>query len=234
MKYSLVIPCFNEEGTVKIILEKTKDIFIKNNIELIIVNNGSTDNTHKILTNILYEYPHAKYIYLKNNLGYGGGIIEGLKECKGEVIGWTHADLQTNPLDSIMAFEKFKNNSKDSKMYVKGNRKNRPLFDHFFTFGMSVFETLLLRRIIYDINAQPTIFHKDFYKKWVNPPSDFSLDLYSYYLAIKNNYKIDRIKVNFLKRIYGESKWNNNFTSRIRFIFRTVRFSLKLRFRKFN
>ena len=162
MNCSLVIPCFNEEGTIRIILEKTKDVFIKNNIELIIVNNGSTDNTHKILKEIISNNPHAKYIYLKNNLGYGGGIIEGLKASKGEIIGWTHADLQTNPLDSILAFEKFKKNPKGYKLYVKGNRENRPFWDQFFTFGMSVFETFLLKRIIYDVNAQPTIFPKDF------------------------------------------------------------------------
>ena len=234
MNFSLVIPCFNEEGTVQKILEKTKEIFIKNNIELIVVNNGSYDKTHKILTSIVSKYTHVKYINLEDNLGYGGGIIEGLKACSGDVIGWTHADLQTNPLDAILAFEKFKNNKKNSKLYIKGNRQNRPIIDSLFTFGMSLFETILLRRMIYDINAQPTIFPKEFYETWVNPPTDFSLDLYSYYFAIKNKYKIDRIKVKFFKRIYGESKWNNNFFSRIRFIIRTINYSIKLRFRKIN
>ena len=234
MNFSLVIPCYNEQDTVQKILDTTKDIFIKNNIELILVNNGSSDNTHKKLKDIISKYTHVKYVNLKNNLGYGGGILEGLKVCKGEVIGWTHADLQTNPLDAILAFEKFKNNKKNYKLYVKGNRQNRPFFDKFFTFGMSVFETILLRKILYDVNAQPTIFPKDFYKKWVNPPTDFSLDLYSYYFAIKNKYKIDRIKVNFLKRIYGNSKWNYNFYSRIRFIWRTVIYSIKLKFKDVN
>ena len=234
MNFSLVIPCFNEEGSVQKILEKTKEIFIKNNIELIVVNNGSYDKTHKILTSIVSKYTHVKYINLEDNLGYGGGIIEGLKACSGDVIGWTHADLQTNPLDAILAFEKFKNNKKNSKLYIKGNRQNRPIIDSLFTFGMSLFETVLLRRMIYDINAQPTIFPKEFYETWVNPPTDFSLDLYSYYFAIKNKYKIDRIKVNFLKRIYGNSKWNYNFYSRIRFIWRTVIYSIKLKFKDVN
>ena len=232
MNYSLVIPCFNEEGTVKILLEKTEDIFIKNNVELILVNNGSTDNSHKILKEIIVNYQHAKYIYLKENLGYGGGIIEGLTKCQGEIIGGTHADLQTNPLDCIQAFSKFKNESKGVKLFIKGNRLERPLVDKFFTFGMSIFESFLLRNIIYDVNAQPTVFPKEFFQTWINPPRDFSLDLYSYYLAIKNKYKICRIKVNFLKRVSGESKWNNGFFSRIKFILRTVKYSLKLRFRE--
>ena len=64
MKYSIVIPCFNEEGTIKLILERTKNLFIENNIELILVNNGSTDNSKEILSQLIKRYPHAKYINL--------------------------------------------------------------------------------------------------------------------------------------------------------------------------
>ena len=214
MKYSIVIPCFNEEGTIKLILEKTKNPFLENNIELILVNNGSTDNSKEILYKNIINYPHATYIDLEKNLGYGGGILKGLSHCKGEIIGWTHADLQTDPIDCITAFKEYKNISKYQNIFIKGNRKNRPLYDKFFTFGMSLFETFLLGKLIYDINAQPTIFPKKFFNSWINPPKDFSLDLYSYYLAKKNNYKIKRINVYFHKRISGQSKWNINFISR--------------------
>ena len=107
MDYSVVIPCFNEEGSIKLILEKTKNLFRKHNIELILVNNGSTDNTKYILEDLITNYPHARYINLDKNLGYGGGILKGLSHCKGDIIGWTHADLQTDPCDCITAFEKF-------------------------------------------------------------------------------------------------------------------------------
>ena len=234
MKYSIVIPCFNEEGTIKLILERTKNNFIENNIELILVNNGSTDNSKLILSELMVNYPQAKYINLEKNLGYGGGILEGLKHCKGEIIGWTHADLQTDPLDCVRAFKEYEKISTIKNTFIKGNRKNRAINDQFFTFGMSLFETLLLGELIYDINAQPTIFPKKFFDSWINPPRDFSLDLYSYYLAKKNNYTIKRIKVNFLKRLSGQSKWNKNFISRIRFILRTIKYSFKLKLNKVN
>ena len=144
MKYSIVIPCFNEEGTIKLILERTKNLFINNNIELILVNNGSTDNSKEILSKTIRNYPHAKHIDLERNLGYGGGILKGLSHCKGEIIGWTHADLQTDPLDCITAFKAYEEIYRGQNTFIKGNRKNRPINDQFFTFGMSIFETLLL------------------------------------------------------------------------------------------
>ena len=116
-------------------------------------------------------------------------------------------------------------------MYVKGNRQKRPFKDQFFTFGMSIFESILLNKIIYDVNAQPTIFSKDFYESWENPPTDFSLDLYSYYLALKKGLEIKKIKVEFKDRIAGESNWNKGFASKIKFILRTLKYSLKLKFK---
>ena len=66
---------------------------------------------------------------------------------------------------------------------VKGNRQGRPLFDVFFTAGMSLFETCYLHMKLYDINAQPNLFPRTFYESWENPPYDFSLDLYALYMA---------------------------------------------------
>ena len=49
-----------------------------------------------------------------------------------------------------------------------------------------------------------------------------------------NNYKIKRIKVDFYKRISGVSKWNTNFNSKLIFILRTIKFSLKLKFNRYT
>ena len=231
--FSLVIPCYNEEATIELILEKTEKSFTENNIELVLVNNGSTDNSEKILSKIIKNYSHVNFINLRENLGYGGGILAGLKICKGDIIGWTHADLQTDPLDAVNAFKQY-HSKINRNLYIKGNRKNRPLKDQFFTFGMSIFESILLNKIIYDVNAQPTIFSKDFFESWQNPPTDFSLDLYSYYLALKKRLEIKRLEVKFNARIAGESSWNNGFSSKLRFILRTLKYSIKLKFNSIN
>lgn len=114
-------------------------------------------------------------------------------------------------------------------VFVKGNRKGRPLFDVFFTVGMSVFETCYLREKLYDINAQPNIFPKVFYQGWENPPHDFSLDLYALYMARKKGLKVVRFAVDFPKRVHGTSKWNTGLAAKWKFIKRTMDFSVKLK-----
>jgi hypothetical protein len=136
--------------------------------------------------------------------------------------------MQTDLTDALIALNFFRDSDQPEKLFIKGRRYGRPLSDVFFTIGMSIFETILLRKLMWDINAQPTMFHKKFFLDWRSPPKDFSLDLYSYYMAKKNKLKILRFPVKFGQRAYGASKWNISFSSKLRFIKRTLSYSFSL------
>lgn len=228
-KLSIVIPCYNEEKNIPLIGERFLQVINRDDIEVILVNNGSKDNSEKIIQEEIKKYNFLKTCKVEVNQGYGFGILSGLKIAQGEFIGWTHADMQTDPKDVLKALEIIEKNNSKENLYIKGNRKGRALFDNFFTFGMSCFETLLMRKVLWEINAQPNIFHKSFFAKWQNPPHDFSLDLYVYYLAKKLKQKIIRFDVLFPPRIHGTSSWNNSFADKWKFIKRTVKFSLELK-----
>jgi len=225
MNFSLVIPCFNEANNLPILMEKCKKVLENKDNEIVLVDNGSTDNSESILKAYLNIYPNLKIVKIENNIGYGNGILKGLKAAKGTFLGWTHADLQTNPEDALKGLEFLKNDH----TFVKGRRYGRPLFDRIFTVFMSIFETILLGKRLSDINAQPTIFSRKFFETWENPPNDFSLDLFAYYFAKKNKLSIVRFPVFFGKRLHGISHWNIDFRSKLKFINRTIKYSFKLR-----
>lgn len=229
MKLSIVVPCYNEAENIPLILEKFNSVIKRDDIEVILVNNGSKDNSSDVIANLIGKYKFATTTLVEVNQGYGYGILQGLKVAQGEYIGWTHADMQTDPEDVIKALNIIEKNNNSKKIFVKGNRKNRHLFDQFFTSGMSMFESVYLGEKLYDINAQPNIFHRSFYENWSNPPYDFSLDLYALYLARKNKLQIERFDVIFPERIHGESSWNNGLSSKWKFIKRTLDFSFKLK-----
>lgn len=174
MKLSIVVPCYNEAENIPLILERFAQVIEERNIEVILVNNGSNDNSAEVIKELMPLYKFVKTILVPINKGYGYGILQGLKEADGDYIGWTHADMQTDPNDVIKAYEIIKNNESD-KIFVKGNRKGRPWIDTIFTGGMSLFETIYFKTPMNDINAQPNIFHKSFVEKWENPPYDFAL-----------------------------------------------------------
>ena len=228
MKYSLIIPCYNEERNLKILLNKCSGIVKNNNYEIIIVNNGSKDNSRKILNTIIKKYNNIKILHIKKNIGYGNGIVQGLKFSKGDILGWTHADLQTDPSDFLKATSFFK--SPNDKIYVKGLRTGRKFSDLFFTIIMSVFESILFRTILRDINAQPNVFTRKFFTTLKNFPDDFSLDLFFFINAKKiKKLKIYRFPVLFKQRIHGISNWNFDLRSKIKFILKILNYSIKLK-----
>lgn len=228
-KLSIVVPCYNEAKNIPLILERFHKVITRPDIEVVLVNNGSTDNSHDVLQSLKKNYSFVKMVHVPKNKGYGFGILEGLKHCSGEYLGWTHADMQTDPYDPIKALEWIEKSGSRKDVFVKGLRKGRSIFDIFFTFGMSFFETLYLRHRLWDINAQPNIFHRSFFQKWKNPPDDFALDLYALYLAKHFHLSVYRFDVNFPPRIHGTSHWNTSLLAKLKFIKRTLTFSHKLK-----
>jgi glycosyltransferase involved in cell wall biosynthesis len=229
MKMSLIIPCYNEAQSLSELVRRVERAFTDTSTEVIFVDNGSTDNTAEIFKTLASCGAEIwKVVRVEENQGYGAGILAGLREASGEILAWTHADLQTDPADTIQGLQLFKSCSDPKKLFVKGLRQGRPLLDVLFTAGMSAFETILLRSPMRDINAQPTMFHRDFLASLKNAPTDFSLDLFAYWKAIKNGYLIRRFPVNFGPRKFGSSHWNSGLMARYKFIKRTVIFSISL------
>ena len=229
MKFSLVIPCYNESANLPLLFERCKKLVdaAEGKVEVVIVNNGSSDDSDEVLNKLMPQSSACRMVKVEVNQGYGFGILSGLKSCESDVIGWTHADLQTDPMDLLDAIRIYEKQGEQS--FVKGERYGRPIADTFFTVGMSFFETMLMRTGLWDINAQPTLFPKSFFQTWDNPPFDFSLDLYAYYMAKKAGLRIFRFPVLFGERAHGVSNWNVDWESKKKFIKRTIDYSFELK-----
>lgn len=94
---SVFFPCYNEEKNIKNTVDKTIPVLqeITDKWEIILVNDGSKDNTAKILENIKKEYPkNIKIITHNPNRGYGAAFKSGVYNAKYEWIAFTDADGQ--------------------------------------------------------------------------------------------------------------------------------------------
>lgn len=221
-RLSLIIPCYNEALNLPELISQLESFTKQNNAEFILVNNGSTDDTLNILAK--YLIPNIYVVNLEKNAGYGGGIKAGLEQAQGEFIGWIHADLQYPIVDSLSII-----NDLDEKKFLKGKRYGRTFLQSAISMAMSFFESILFGKCLYEINAQPTIFHKELLNYMKDIPNDFSIDLYVFLLALKYNYTIKRFRVNFIKRKYGKSSWNSGIKSVFSMSLKTIQFSFKLR-----
>ena len=66
---------------------------------------GPTDDTSSVMSDLLINDEQILH-NRGDNLGYGYGVLAGLKSSKGGILGWMHADLQTSPADVKLAFDK--------------------------------------------------------------------------------------------------------------------------------
>ena len=168
---SIIIPCFNESKSLTRLFAAcygaSKD---RSDVQFVFVNNGSNDDTQAQLEQLLSQKKHSlwKSVLVPINNGYGFGILKGLAEADAQILSWTHADLQTDPKDIVLAYELYKVELELNHCIVKGERKCRNIFDNLFTAGMSFLSSILLGQKFWDINAQPKIFHRNFMENFKN------------------------------------------------------------------
>lgn len=126
-KISIVIPCFNEGKIVKEMLKKTNQVLTSkfgNSYEIIVVNDGSTDNTFEYLHDFQKKNHHIKIISYKKNKGKGFAIKKGVAESKGNVIGFIDSDLDIPPQLIISYYKKLKKEKTDIIIGSKWHKKS--------------------------------------------------------------------------------------------------------------
>jgi glycosyltransferase involved in cell wall biosynthesis len=225
---SVVLPCYNEAPGLAAILQRFAEAGKDQNFELLLVDNGSTDETPAELTRLLPSYPFARSVHVVKNQGYGHGIFSGLQAAQGEVLAWSHADLQTDPADVFRALGAYRQAPDPRRVLVKGKRHGRRLSEWIISRGMEVVATVALRRWLTEINAQPKLFHRELLQHLVQPPIDFNFDVYVLYQALRHGWRIQSIDVLFPPRQFGQSHWAATFRSRVRNIRRSMLYMFRL------
>lgn len=96
MKLSIIIPCYNEEKTLKKIVSRVMK-FNSYDKEIIIVDDCSSDNSPEIIKDLLNNYDSIQSHRHIKNLGKGAAIKSGIEMSKGDIILIQDADLEYNP-----------------------------------------------------------------------------------------------------------------------------------------
>ena len=99
MRLSLVVPCFNEEAVLARLYEavRAETVGIADEIELVFVDDGSSDGTLELLKKIAARDAEAKYVSFSRNFGKESAILAGLKRASGDAVIILDADLQHPP-----------------------------------------------------------------------------------------------------------------------------------------
>ena len=207
MNLSIIIPVFNEETTILEILNRVNELKKNCQIEVIVINDGSNDNSKKIIENNSQCY--SKFIDLEKNSGKGKAVIEGIKYCTSDYILIQDADLEYDPQDIINFIEE---NSENNFDIIMGSRfiGNKRTVLHFWHMLGNKFITFLFNFLnnttFSDIYCCYCMFKKDLVnvKKLKCYGWGQQAEILTY--AVNNKTKIFEIGINYHGRNYDEGK----------------------------
>lgn len=203
ISFSIVIPAFNEEKsiekTLSLITNKLENLFF----EIIIINDGSTDKTRKVLEREVEKYNNLKIINYQKNKGKGYAIKQGFIEAKGDFILMTDMDLST-PIETIFEWKEYlkKYDVLVGSRLLKTDKKivHGPIYRQILR-KLAFF----IRKILFDIEIHDTqcgfkIFKKEIAKQIANKMTidRYGADLEKIIIASKLTNKIKELPVDWI------------------------------------
>jgi len=202
-QFSIVIPAYNEEESILLLYDAIKEARLKQDYEIIFINDGSTDNTQEVLEQLYRKDKDLKVINFRKNLGKTAAWLAGFKQARGDVIITLDADLQNDPSDIPKLLHKVK----QGYDAVNGWRYKRedPLTQKI----PSLIFNWLARKItgieLDDINCGFKAFRRDAVK---NLPSREGMHRYILIILFFRGLKIKEIRVKHHARRFGKSKYS--------------------------
>ena len=208
LKKTIIIPCFNEIKTIKILLDR-----VKNNISsednIIIVDDGSTDGTTDFLKTI--EDKSIEIIFHKNNLGKGKAIQTALDKNLSDLIIIQDADLEYNPKDYNLLLKPFLETDADivygSRFIGTNDYVRVHLFWHYLankilTFICNIFTNLNMS----DMETGYKSFKKEAIKSIKLNEKSFGIEPEITIKLAKKKFKFYEVPISYAGRSYEEGK----------------------------
>ena len=218
MKLSIIIPCFNEEATIKEILNKIKkqNEFQK---EVIVIDDFSKDRTRWILENELKD-EIDQLILNTNNYGKGYSIRKGIEKATGDIILIQDADLEYDPNDYVKLVNPIKNKVADvvyGSRFLGGGETRVLYFWHtignkFLTLLSNMFSDLNLT----DMEVGYKVFKADVLKDLRLEENRFGFEPEITAKIAKKNLRIYEVSISYFGRKYNEGKkitWKDGFSA---------------------
>ena len=142
VEISIIIPAFNEEKTISECLKRTFNYCLDkhSDFEIIIAEDGSDDNTVKIIEDFTQKDERIKLISIKERLGKGGAIANAMLTAKKKYVAFMDADLSADPFEFQRLFEEITNfDVVIGSRLLRGNLSSvkrpayRTLFSHLYS-----------------------------------------------------------------------------------------------------
>jgi glycosyltransferase involved in cell wall biosynthesis len=210
VKLSIIIPVYNEENNILEVISKVKRIELKNTTkEIIIVDDFSTDNTKKILSEL--KDSSLKIFFHQKNHGKGTAIRTALKHTTGNIILIQDADLEYNPIEYEKLLEPIMEN-KTKVVYgsrldaIRKNLKKMYKMHYLGNVLLTAVTNILYGAKITDMETGYKVFRREVIENMNLKAKRFDFEPEITAKILKKGYKITEIPIDFVGRKFNEGK----------------------------
>lgn len=211
MKVSILVPVFNEKATIEIIIKKIIESLCYNiEKELIVIDDGSYDETREILEHLKkkYNFILINYPLGMKNQGKGSAIKKGLEIATGDFILIQDADLEYDPQEYEKLLYPLIYEGAEI-VYGSRNLKNNPHFSYLFFLGgkfLTFIFNLLYKTKLTDINTGYKVFKSEIIKSINLESRGFEFCEEVTAKLIKKGYQIKEVSISYNPRNFKEGK----------------------------
>ncbi|RJP19209.1 MAG: glycosyltransferase [Candidatus Omnitrophota bacterium] len=214
MRLSVVIPVYNEVNTIEEIIRRVETT--PHEMEIIVIDDGSTDGTTQILKEIRTKKPHLCLIFKENNEGKGAAIRESIPFITGDYVVIQDADLEYFPEEYSRMLEILESNKAD---VVYGSRFLGPHRVHLFThFLANKFLTMtcnvLFNTILSDMATGYKMFRSEIFKALPFRANGFGFDAEASGSIFRKKLRVYEVPISYDGRSHEDGKkirWTDAF-----------------------
>jgi glycosyltransferase involved in cell wall biosynthesis len=209
MKLSVIIPCYNEQRTLRTIIKKVLN-FRDLEKEIIIIDDCSTDNSKLIIKELEDLHPEIRGIFLEQNLGKGSALKKGFEEAKGDIILIQDADLEYDPKDYSALIKPFKNTDADivyGSRFMGGEYVRLHFFWHFVANKLLTFVTNIVTNLnMSDMETGYKLFKKSVIQSIQLKEKSFGIEPEITVKLARKRFIFYEVPISYQGRSYDEGK----------------------------
>ncbi|MBI5001010.1 MAG: glycosyltransferase family 2 protein [Euryarchaeota archaeon] len=210
---SIIIPCFNEELGLPNLFDKLaptlSELGTINDLEVIFIDDGSTDRTYSILESECNNDPRMRVVKHERNRGIGAAVRTGFSSARGDILVATDSDC-TYPVKEIPRMLELLDDGCDivtaSPYHPDGNVMNVPNYRLFLSKGVTRLYNLVLRTHIHTYTAMFRAYKRKVIEE-VNFESDSFIAMVEILArAVSKGFVVKEMPTTLYSRVYGTSK----------------------------